>query len=171
MKKCKQCGKLFSKPVKISINQWKQKKFCSKECFYESMRKKKVKVICEVCGVEIYKKARNDSAYRFCSKTCTGLGMAPIATHKRNFFGSKNPSWKGGITPKNHKIRTSVEYLLWRDSVFARDNWSCQKCGKKSCVLNAHHIKQFAHCPELRTSIENGITLCKRCHKEIHNGN
>ncbi len=82
--------------------------------------------------------------------------------------GEKSHLWKGGITEKNRLIRTQIEYSLWRESVFARDNWTCQECGQKGGKLNAHHIKPFAKYPELRTSIENGITLCKKCHKEIH---
>ena len=100
------------------------------------------------------------------------LGKTFSEEHKKKISealkGDKNNSWKGGITPKNTKIRNSIELRLWRESVFARDNWTCQKCKKRGDVLNAHHIKPFADYPELRTSIENGITLCKECHKKIH---
>lgn len=56
---------------------------------------------------------------------------------------------------------------LWREAVFARDNWTCQKCKIMGGELNPHHIKNFAECPELRTSIENGITLCEKCLKDL----
>ena len=69
------------------------------------------------------------------------------------------------------KIRQSIELRLWREAVFARDNWTCQKCGKVGGVLNAHHIKGFTAFAELRTSIENGVTLCKECHAEHHKQN
>jgi len=87
--------------------------------------------------------------------------------------GDKNPNWKGGITKENKRIKNQIEFRLWREAVFARDNWSCQKCGArngngKEIYLNPHHIKNFADCIELRTSIENGITLCKNCHKLFH---
>ena len=83
--------------------------------------------------------------------------------------GEKNHNWKGGITSEAEKIRKSIEYRLWREAVFARDNWTCQICGKRgNGTLNAHHIKPFSDYPELRTSIENGITLCRECHIEIH---
>ena len=38
-------------------------------------------------------------------------------------IGSKNPMWKGGITPVNKKIRMSLEYKFWRAAVFERDNY------------------------------------------------
>ena len=34
--------------------------------------------------------------------------------------------------------------------------------------LHVHHIKSFDKFPELRTELENGITLCGDCHYEIH---
>lgn len=94
----------------------------------------------------------------------------PIEIRKK--MGSKkekNPSWKGGITPANRLARATVEYKLWRDAVYRRDKYICQKCLKRCGKdINAHHIKHFASHPEFRTSIENGITLCGNCHKKEH---
>lgn len=77
-------------------------------------------------------------------------------------------NWKGGISPINKIIRMSIEYRLWREAVFARDNWTCQKCKERGGKLHPHHIYNFTDYPELRFAIDNGITLCEKCHKEFH---
>jgi transposase/5-methylcytosine-specific restriction endonuclease McrA len=64
--------------------------------------------------------------------------------------------------------RKLLEYKLWVEAVFKRDNYTCQKCGKKGKKLEAHHIFNWADYPELRYAIDNGITLCRECHKEFH---
>lgn len=82
--------------------------------------------------------------------------------------GSKNHNWKNGITPENHKIRTSLEMKLFRKACMERDNFTCAKTGQRGGELVVHHINNFADFSELRTSIENGITLSKKSHKEFH---
>ena len=82
--------------------------------------------------------------------------------------GEKAPAWKGGITPQNEKIRQGIEIRLWRESVFIRDNYTCQKTGIKGGKLECHHIKNFSQYPELRFAIDNGITLSEKAHKEFH---
>ena len=66
------------------------------------------------------------------------------------------------------KIRTSAEYWTWRNSVFKRDWYICQKCKRKTSKNNAHHILNFAKYEELRFDIDNWITLCEDCHKLFH---
>ena len=82
--------------------------------------------------------------------------------------GQKSYSWKGGITPQNLIIRRSLEYRLWRESVFLRDKYTCCGCNQKGGKLNAHHIKAFHLYPHLRFAIDNGETLCEQCHKKTH---
>jgi len=83
--------------------------------------------------------------------------------------GIKHYNWKGGITPTLKKIRASTENRLWREAVFARDNFTCQKDNIKGCRLCAHHIKNFIDYPELRFAIDNGITISKQAHTKFHN--
>lgn len=65
--------------------------------------------------------------------------------------------------------RTSdKDYIIWRDSIFKKDNYTCQKCNKKGGNLNAHHILSYEDNPQNRFDIKNGMTLCEKCHKELH---
>jgi hypothetical protein len=86
--------------------------------------------------------------------------------NKGKIAGDKHPFWKGGITPKNKRIRNTSEYKEWRGAVFERDNWTCQDCGKRGGFLHAHHIRLFSKFPKLRFDINNGITLCRECHRK-----
>jgi len=84
--------------------------------------------------------------------------------------GKENCNWKGGITSLNNKIRKSIDHKEWAKSVYKKDNYNCQMCGLKCKANNiiAHHIKSFADYPALRFEIDNGITLCRSCHKKLH---
>lgn len=64
--------------------------------------------------------------------------------------------------------RKCKEYKLWRKAVYERDHYTCQACGNRGVKLNAHHIKPYAYYIDARFDIENGITLCESCHKELH---
>ena len=82
--------------------------------------------------------------------------------------GNNHWNWKGGITSENNKVRSSIELRLWREAVFARDNYTCQKYKIKGGKLHAHHILNFANNKELRLAIDNGVTLSDKAHREFH---
>lgn len=79
------------------------------------------------------------------------------------------PNWgKRSILQNKQQYRFTQEYNKWRKAVFDRDDYTCQKCGIRGGRLNAHHIKPFAYYPELRLDINNGISLCEKCHMAVH---
>ena len=82
--------------------------------------------------------------------------------------GEKSCKWKGGITSQNKLLRGGLEIDIWRKKVFERDGYVCQQCFTKGNRLHAHHIQRFSEHPDLRFDVSNGITLCEKCHKEIH---
>ena len=59
-------------------------------------------------------------------------------------------------------------YKNWRVSVYKRDDFQCQLCKSKK-RLEAHHIKRWAEFPQLRFDVNNGVTLCRGCHRKITN--
>lgn len=83
--------------------------------------------------------------------------------------GSEANNWQGGVCPINSLMRGSQEYRDWRNKVFARDGYACTWCrDDKGGNLEADHIKQWAYYPELRFELTNGRTLCRKCHRLMH---
>ena len=81
--------------------------------------------------------------------------------------GVNSPNWRGGISPINKRLRLSLDFKLWREAVFKRDNWTCVICKNRGGVLHPDHIKMFAFHKELRFVVENGRTLCEGCHMSL----
>jgi hypothetical protein len=121
---------------------------------------------------ETVKKLWQNPEYRKKNKTSRGkrFGKEFRKMRSKMWKEGQNPNWKGGITPENEKIRKSLEYIIWRNEVYKRDNWTCRLCGKKCSNKDivAHHLKLFSEFPELRFSVDNGITLCRSCHLRLH---
>lgn len=99
----------------------------------------------------------------------TNYGKIYSETHR----GKNSSQWKGGV--KYHRVeRSTWDYRNWRKSVFERDFYTCQCCGKRNgkgngyIRLEAHHIVNWKNNKKLRYEINNGITLCQYCHKLFH---
>lgn len=92
-----------------------------------------------------------------------------LPSHLTRIFDSLRPLMDADFRSAAD-VRRSAEYKEWRKAVFERDNYTCQLCGVRGVRLNAHHKKPFATFHNLRTDINNGITLCERCHRKVHHG-
>lgn len=149
-KNCKICNKEIIKPINESIHNWENRHlYCSKKCKIESMKGK-------TYSPEVnLKKGRKGHLVSIETRK-------KIANSKR---GSKSHFWRGGVSKPNELFRETLDYRLWREAIFKRDDWTCIWCNKRGGILNADHIKPFALFPELRLAIDNGRTLCIDCHK------
>lgn len=103
------------------------------------------------------------------SETHKGKHYSPETEFKKGYDVTKHWNWKGGITPINYLIRQSKKYKEWQQSVYKKDNWTCQIC-KKHCHTDivAHHLFSFELFPNKRFQVKNGITLCRKCHINLH---
>jgi len=95
--------------------------------------------------------------------------------------GEKSHLWRGGITPLRKAIRSCTKYTNWRTAIFQRDNYTCIYCNTRGNIIG-HHIKFFstllkefhittleeAEACEAFWDVNNGITLCTKCHKKEH---
>lgn len=73
--------------------------------------------------------------------------------------------------PKGFKLATSREVQPeLRKLVLKRDDYKCQKClkGLDEVQLHCHHIDPVVINPIESADIDNCVTLCKACHKEVH---
>lgn len=177
---CKKCKKEFkTSPYKIKKGLGK---FCSIKCFNLNRMGTKRKLFSEEHRKKLSQAGKNKIFTNEHKKhlseagkkkpNMSWLGKKHTEEQKRKISDAqkkeKHWNWKGGITPLNNKLRTSLEIKLWRKSNMERDEFTCQKCKDIGGKLQVHHINNFADFPELRTSIENGITFCIKCHQEFH---
>lgn len=94
---------------------------------------------------------------KFCTKACADV-------HGFRRSGEAHPLYKPDSRRKNRRGK----HGSWARAVLGRDRATCRHCGATGVELHAHHIKPFAEYPELRWELSNGITLCHRCHWQVH---
>ena len=66
-----------------------------------------------------------------------------ITCINKSRVGSKNPNWRNRDISLLMRIRECPKYQEWRIKVFRRDKYTCRKCDKKKCYLEAHHKNPF----------------------------
>ncbi|WP_226035626.1 HNH endonuclease [Aquibacillus saliphilus] len=83
--------------------------------------------------------------------------------------GSESPNWNPNISQEEREEKRGYpEYHEWVQNVYERDDYICQCCGERGGKLHAHHIYNYSQHKDLRTDLNNGITLCDACHKDFH---
>ena len=94
-------------------------------------------------------------------------------------------NWRGGITSLSIKIRHCFKNRQWRSDCFTRDNFTCQICGVRGGNLEVDHypkmfsvifqennissLEEALNCEEF-WNLNNGRTLCQRCHNKTKIG-
>ena len=84
-------------------------------------------------------------------------------------IGENNHRYNPNLTDEERELKRCIpNYKEFTEQVYERDNYTCQCCGKKGGRLNVHHVNSYNWDKKHRTDTDNGITLCKDCHKEFH---
>lgn len=87
---------------------------------------------------------------------------------RKSNSGKNNYAWienRDKVTEK-HRLRGTREWREWREKVFKRDNHSCQECGAYGVYLEPHHILPVRSNSQEIFNPNNGITLCRPCHRK-----
>ena len=104
-------------------------------------------------------------------------------------IGVNSTAWKGGKLSLTRRIKEFQNNNGWYKKIYERDNFQCSKCTSKK-KIEAHHKKPIKTIIDevkgffidenqlysyliqldiiLDMNLENGITLCRECHKKEH---
>jgi hypothetical protein len=163
-KGCKKCANIvISKKNKNNSKEYFDKvilihsnKYDYSKSIYTTLSKKII-IICPKHG-EFQKRADSHLNGIGCHK-CTYDRISGINHHKWNHNKTKTDRLKS---------RKLAEGINWRKNIYERDNYTCQKCNERCISLHVHHIYPWYSHPNLRFNVDNGITLCVKCHKKYH---
>jgi hypothetical protein len=170
--RCKECG--IKKVIESKKYTYKQVKLFFEErgCQLLSTEylnnHQKLHYICS-CGNKDWKQL-----YMFLQgQECKECGLKKLSKSlkgRKGLRGENSPNWKPNKTMEERiNSRGLHERYDWRNSVYERDNYTCQCCGdNKGGNLNAHHLDGYDWCEVSRWDIENGILLCDICHNDFH---
>lgn len=170
---CSYCNKEIER--RNGLKKWEYA-YCNQDCRTKHLKQlmkgennpifNSVKYKCDGCGKEILVKPwqLREQKHIFCSNECYKINIGKF------YSGENNSNWNHSLTEEERKIkRRYPEYYKWRSDVYERDSYTCQCCGNnKSGSLIAHHLNSYNSDKEHRTDINNGVTVCKKCHKEFH---
>ncbi len=182
---CETCGKQFEVPECREDT----RKYCSKECHNESMRRSKK--TCLFCG-NVYRPT-SSSNVGYCSIQCSASARKATRLHKtcewcgEEFIvkkgytearfcsmtcsangialrGPDNPNWLGGC------VRWRGEnWDEQRMAALKRDGYKCQECGVTGVPLDVHHIVRFRYFDDWREAnrLDNLMSVCRSCHTTL----
>lgn len=155
---CAFCGEICTKLIyRSSQKSGLIGKYCNKACNIADMKKKSFSFECIICSKEVWTQPAQVK-YRerkTCSMECRSVLFRQRAEERRSGYTKHQ---------LDRLARYSPEIKVWREAVFARDDYTCQICRVRGGYMEADHILPFAYFPRFRTLIQNGRTLCRRCH-------
>ena len=179
MKYLCRCGDI----KEISFNKFKRSKKCRKCNGKDRFSIKYIKQYFKDNNCELLEKIYKNNSEKMRYKCeCGNISKINFDHFKRGqrcneckiekISGKNNCNYNPNLTDEErerNKTRLSDPlYKKWREQVFKRDKYLCQKCFKKKRQINAHHIESWDNNKKLRLVKSNAITFCEDCHKKFH---
>ena len=99
------------------------------------------------------------------------LGLIVILIVIFAILSGENSEFSSFELKRNRRRHFYREYLksdAWKRKryvVLKRDNWTCQYCGDKATEV---HHKKYARVNIGREPIKWLVSICRKCHQEIH---
>ena len=152
--KCKWCGKVYF----VTKTRLKYTKYCSKKCFDCAQKEPRKKIKCNNCGKIIIRRIGKLKGHKkhFCCRKCY-----LVFNRGKNHYEYKE---------LKHLTHDGYKLDRWAMDVKKRDGYICRECGcKNSSYIQAHHIKDVLNNNNLKFNINNGVSLCIKCHAKKHN--
>lgn len=156
---CMDCGVVISRKIGRCVSCY-LKYTISEEGRKNNPRWKGGHANCELCGKKLgalKSEVKSGKSKGRCKKCCL-VGRKKSMSHRIRL------SLVNGGSGDVFSNRWTIAYKDWRSSVFRRDDFTCQFCGRRGGDLEADHILPWSTHPEFRFNINNGRTLCKPCH-------
>lgn len=119
--------------------------------------------------IKCYCNKHNIQFKQWVSLLLLGISCPECGLDKKR--GENNCNWNPNLTNEERESRrqltdeNGMNHREWAKIIFKLDNYKCVICGNNG-YLNAHHIKSWAKHKELRYELDNGVTLCKKCHSQ-----
>lgn len=155
MKVCSICNKEFE-PTN------NRQKMCSKQCQYVAKNNRRNKHTreeldnmektreCPVCGAK-FEISNISLKKKYCSDKCS--------RKSERIFGNKSKT--------DLEYKDKIRFDGNKYKVLERDNYECQICGNKNKLV-IHHKDCSGQTDNPNNELDNLITLCRRCHINIH---
>lgn len=131
--------------------------------------------------LELDKDRRGNTCYWLCECECGAVksvrseklikgSVVSCGCYRKEIKSGENSHlWNPDLTDEERMSgRANQEYTTWIKHVLDRDRYTCQICGRNKVKLHVHHLYSFFHYPKKRICPENGITMCKKHHRQFH---
>jgi len=108
-------------------------------------------------------KANAEEVFRVVNKVPLPISDIVVEDVQIDIARLNNPNLRGKDYQKANRLDENL-----RLATLMRDNFKCTQCGKTKIRLEAHHI--VGRSQSGKDTISNLITLCDKCHKDVHAG-